>query len=173
MITTWAFQADSSPPQPVKFKVGRPAGGNDYKVVGTSASVSPTANVVNTYQTRIPVQAGDQIGLFTGTGGGCVSIAPAGNEVSFFAADLSPGDPTKTFTTVDQRLLDVSARLEPDADNDGYGDETQDCAPNDPNVHTGCRTAALKRCKKLARKHNWSHKRLKKCRKRALLLPPI
>jgi hypothetical protein len=36
---------------------------------------------------------------------------------------------------------------------------------------TGQRAAALKRCKKRARKHDWSHKRLKKCKKKANSLP--
>ena len=170
VITMWAFQADSVPPQLLKFKIGRPTGGNGYKIVGTSASVSPAPNTLNTYEIRIPVQAGDQIGFFVGNAA-CASVAPAGNAIAFFNSDLSPGDPSATFTTQDQRLLDVSARLEPDADNDGFGDETQDCAPNDPDVHSGCRTAALKRCKRLAHKHNWSHKRLRKCKKNANLLP--
>jgi hypothetical protein len=36
---------------------------------------------------------------------------------------------------------------------------------------TGHRAAALASCKKRAHKHHWSHKRLKKCRKKANLLP--
>jgi hypothetical protein len=36
---------------------------------------------------------------------------------------------------------------------------------------TGQRNAALTKCKKKAKKHNWSHKKLKKCKKKALLLP--
>jgi hypothetical protein len=36
---------------------------------------------------------------------------------------------------------------------------------------TGQRAAALKSCKKRAQKHHWSHKRLKKCKKNANLLP--
>jgi hypothetical protein len=36
---------------------------------------------------------------------------------------------------------------------------------------TGQRAAALAKCKKRALKHNWSHKRLKKCKKKANLLP--
>lgn len=36
---------------------------------------------------------------------------------------------------------------------------------------TGQRAAALKSCKKQAHKHDWSHKRLRKCKKKANLLP--
>jgi hypothetical protein len=34
--------------------------------------------------------------------------------------------------------LDVSAILEPDADNDGFGDESQDCAPADASKNVDC-----------------------------------
>jgi hypothetical protein len=34
--------------------------------------------------------------------------------------------------------LDVSAVLEPDADNDGFGDETQDCDAGDATLHDDC-----------------------------------
>ena len=36
------------------------------------------------------------------------------------------------------RKLDIAAVLEPDADNDGFGDETQDCAADDPSRHDDC-----------------------------------
>ena len=36
---------------------------------------------------------------------------------------------------------------------------------------SGERAAALASCKKRAHKHHWSHKRLKKCKKKASLLP--
>jgi hypothetical protein len=136
VITTWAFQADSSPP-PVKFKVGRPLGGNDYTIVAASASVNPTPDILNTYETRIAVQAGDQIGFFVGTGACAFEVAPAGNVIAFFTADLSPGA-TATFDQQDERLLDVSARLEPDADNDGFGDETQDKCVGTAGAFNGC-----------------------------------
>ncbi len=40
-----------------------------------------------------------------------------------------------------------------------------------PSGPTGQRAAALASCKMRAHKHNWSHRRLKKCRKKANLLP--
>jgi hypothetical protein len=139
VITSWAFQADSAPP-PVKFKVGRPIGGNDYTIIGASPSVNPTPDVLNTNPTRISVQAGDQIGFFTGTGNCAFEDAPAGNLIVFFTADLSPGA-TTTFEQQDERLLDVSAILEPDADNDGFGDETQDKCVGTAGAFNGCPNA--------------------------------
>jgi hypothetical protein len=40
-----------------------------------------------------------------------------------------------------------------------------------PPSPTGLQAAALKKCKKKAKKHDWSHKKLKKCKKKARLLP--
>ena len=34
--------------------------------------------------------------------------------------------------------IDISATVEPDADNDGFGDETQDCNPADPTKAEDC-----------------------------------
>jgi hypothetical protein len=146
VITSWAFQADSAPP-PVRFKVGRPLGGNDYTVVGATDSVNPTPNVLNNYDTRISVKAGDQIGFFSGTGNCAFETAPAGNLIVFFTADLSPGA-TETFSQQDERLLDISAKLEPDADNDGFGDETQDKCIGTAGAFNGCpNTVAIDKLK--------------------------
>jgi len=57
--------------------------------------------------------------------------------IAFFSGDPSPGD-TKTFTPLDGQLLDVSATLEPDADNDGFGDETQDKCIGTAGTANGC-----------------------------------
>jgi hypothetical protein len=43
--------------------------------------------------------------------------------------------------------------------------------PPPPSTATGQRAAALASCKKRAHKHGWSHKRLKKCKRKANLLP--
>jgi hypothetical protein len=39
---------------------------------------------------------------------------------------------TAAFSPAMNVRLDISASLEPDADSDGFGDETQDCDPTDP-----------------------------------------
>jgi hypothetical protein len=47
-------------------------------------------------------------------------------------------------------------------------------APTSPptsTAPTGQRAAALAKCKKRAHKHRWSHKRLRKCKRQARLLP--
>jgi hypothetical protein len=73
--------------------------------------------------------------------------AAAGNRIRFMQpapADEQVGQSTlgsaseASAATLDGVVLSFNALLEPDADHDGYGDETQDCAPADPAVQTGC-----------------------------------
>jgi hypothetical protein len=131
VITSWSFQASASPPPQLKFKVARQVAGNDFRIVGEEGPHAPTAGVLNTYPAQIAVQAGDVIGLFfDGIGHGTRSAS--GYTIRYVGGDQPPGT-TATFGGLSTGFqLDVSAILEPDADNDGFGDETQDACPADP-----------------------------------------
>ncbi len=132
VITSWSIQSSSggSSGNPTKLKVARAVGGDNFTIVGESdAHDIPDADSLNSFATRIPVQAGDIIGLYTapasvflcarsGQPGYVVGEGPFGSDVMLGA--------TSTFTPVDGQQLDVSASLEPDCDLDGFGDETQD-----------------------------------------------
>jgi hypothetical protein len=118
----------------MRFKAARPAGGISYTVIGDSEVETPVAGILNSYFTRIPVKAGDIIGEYTQGGPLCGRfIAGFESRRSNLAGDIRPP------TTTDYILpfvfqLDLSALLEADCDNDGFGDETQDtdlssCAP--------------------------------------------
>jgi hypothetical protein len=123
VITSWSFQAPASPPQ-LKFKVARPAGGNDFTIVGEEGPRTPSASSLNTYPARIAVQAGDVIGFSNFTSGACERAVP-GYTLHRIIGDVPPGT-TATFNPLSGLQLDVSATLEPDCDSDGFGDETQD-----------------------------------------------
>ena len=135
VITTWSHQASSSPPQ-LGLKVARPEGATVYTIVGESTVKTPVADQLNTYSVRIPIQAGDVIGVYLATTGPCFA------EQVGYAAHIALGDAPPGFMgtfNVDlpnDNQLDVSANLEPDCDSDAFGDETQDtdlssCAPPD------------------------------------------
>jgi hypothetical protein len=151
VITSWSFQAGAAPPD-LRFKVGRAAPGADltmnadFTIVGESGiQTNLTPNTLNSFFTQIPVKTGDVIGFFNATtsagscgiGGG----GATGYTAHVFAGDPHPGD-TQTFTFQATSKWDVSALLEPDCDNDGLGDETQDpdlssCAPPPPGTPPG------------------------------------
>jgi hypothetical protein len=132
VITKWNYEAPASNVPQLKFKVARPAGGSDFTVIGESPVVVPTASSLNSYDIRISVQAGDVIGLYTDVQGAIDRPDPAFREF-LFQGDVVPPN-RETFDGPFQFKMDVSANLEPDCDNDGFGDETQDqnlsaCAP--------------------------------------------
>jgi uncharacterized repeat protein (TIGR01451 family) len=135
VITSWSTEADSNTGQTAKFKVLRPTGApNQYTVVAATATEALTPSTVNTFPARIPVQQGDRIGLF----GGNDCLAPStGSDVQFDNSDDAPGT-TNTYPMAYAGVMDLSAKLEPDADGDGFGDETQDQCPTDPTTQAAC-----------------------------------
>jgi hypothetical protein len=142
VITQWNFQAPATT-SAMRFKVGRATGNtNEFTVIGQSdPPVVPVANVLNSYFTRISVKAGDIIGTYTTAASSCTR-PQTGYDYRFINGDVQP--PTTAvfpngFTNVQ---VDVSASLEPDCDNDGFGDQTQDtdlssCAPPPPGTPPG------------------------------------
>jgi hypothetical protein len=177
VITSWSYQAGSSPALILKLKVARSAGGDDITIVGESASKSPVLDQLNTYtDVRIPVQSGDFIGLYNDTLNGLLSRDTPGYAThSLVGEDPSPGDTDTYIGPSPLPQIDVSAKVEPDCDGDQFGDETQDsdtssCPPppstTTASAPTGQRAAATKRCKKKPK----GPKRAK-CLKKAKKLP--
>jgi hypothetical protein len=132
VITSWSHQASGNPPSSLKFKVARPAGGNNYTIVGENGPQALTANSLHTFPIAIPVHSGDVIGItMTGGEGECATEVdgPISSEFTylFVNGDPPPGPTPVTFMGPDANFqFDVSASLEPDKDLDGLGDETQD-----------------------------------------------
>jgi Ca2+-binding RTX toxin-like protein len=143
VITSWSFQAPAVPTPPMKLKMFRPAGGTDYTTVGDSQLVTPTSGVLNRFMTRIPVKAGDVPGHFYSDDSFTFRNV-AGYDTVFIAG--LPGDPgldpppgtTTTYTFSADHQIDLSAVLEPDADRDGFGDETQDQCPTSATTQGPC-----------------------------------
>ena len=135
VITSWSFFADSSPPVMVKLKVGRHAGGGDVTTVGEGGPHPPVPGL-NTFATRIPVQEEDVLGISL-LGGGQEFLRGAPSYMIAAGPDVPPGS-TATFALAGAAQLDVSALLEPDGDNDGFGDETQDGCVGQEGPNDGC-----------------------------------
>ena len=118
-----------------KLHVLRPRGSDAYTVLG-SAPVAANPGLVKA-AVRIPVQPGDVLGMSTaatpdphpnctlpGSGG-------AGNIITYRTTGPAPDAGDVTLDNADAGRLNVAASLEPDADGDGFGDETQDRCPSD------------------------------------------
>jgi hypothetical protein len=155
VITSWSTLPASGTGLGAQLKVYRatsdPA---TWTVVGASASKTLTGDTLNTFNTRIPVAAGDRIGIRTGSfgGGPCdfpyVAMDPnqlgPGYDIWFFQSMSDPTfnpPPGSDVTFVDdttEELVNVAAVVEPDADGDGFGDETQDHCPGVAGSNNGC-----------------------------------
>ncbi len=149
VITSWTLRTNVPLPPGIlsqALKVFRPAGApTQYQVVGESAA-SPISTGTNTFNTRIPVQAGDFLGA-SGTFEGTVYTfyCVTGNPADRFAVFLgSPTlGPVTSIAESEGIQAPVTAKVEPDADNDGFGDETQDQCPQSAALQTACPVAVL------------------------------
>ena len=129
VITSWSYVSGPGSLEPMKLTVLRPLGGTSYRAVGSDGPHPITApNTLFTFPTRIPVLAGDLPALrfpFAGAFGYTAGIP--GYDIRYaFSVDPAPGTDVYLGSFQANSKLDVSAVLEPDCDNDGFGDETQD-----------------------------------------------
>ena len=126
VITSWSFQASAATVPELKFKVARPAGGNNFTVIGEDAPRTPSAGALNVFPAQIPVKAGDVIGFYRMASGLIFGTPPPGYSVQNAAGDVPLGTAADFGSPLADFQIDLSASLEADCDGDGLGDETQD-----------------------------------------------
>jgi Domain of unknown function DUF11 len=131
VIVRWRVRS-ASPAATITLRTLQPSGSS---YAGVSASDSQTVpSGTSTYAARIPVKAGDIIGVdMSGSAKIFVPSTAFGSQI--FNPPLTSSRPPSM--RVDDELL-VNADIEPDVDGDGYGDETQDLCPSDASRHTAC-----------------------------------
>lgn len=118
-------------------------------VIGVSSDVTPVLNgAIETFDTRIPVETADRLGLTQTLSGTqmilmtSLSYSAAGSGVTDYWASPPAFGETAAATHADSdRELLLNADVEPDADGDGYGDETQDLCPSNSTIQTACPAA--------------------------------
>jgi hypothetical protein len=181
VISSWSFQTGATAPEVVKLKIGRVISSSDLEATDTELSISgesisqvPSASSLNTFPTRVPVRQGDFLGVYLGAAGGSVQCSDAGSSAGYrdhySATDVLTGS-SATFTGESDGQINVAAVLEPDADQDGFGDETQDQCPSNPATRGQCpitpvtTTVTKKKCKKHKKQHSAQSAKKKKCKK--------
>jgi hypothetical protein len=155
VITSWSFGLDVvlTPEDQVdeQLKVFAPTDvPNQFKVIGET-QLSAMGSGTNTNLTRIPVQGGDLLGsaAVINSGSGPQQGAlfcetkNAGDEVGEFPNEDPTTGATASITAVRTGFQNpIAVTVEPDADGDGYGDETQDQCPTDASTHEACPTSS-------------------------------
>ncbi|HEY2056683.1 MAG TPA: hypothetical protein VGH14_22330 [Solirubrobacterales bacterium] len=117
--------------------VAKSEGPESFKIVGEAQGGPLNLTGTNTYLARVPVQAGDYIGL---AGDPYAAFCPTENKADKFAFTVG-GTPLGSIFKVENKeglQVPVVARIEPDVDGDGYGDETQDKCPQSAAYQTAC-----------------------------------
>jgi len=126
---------------PTTLKVVRQTPPGVFIVGEASANVTGGSNA---FAARIPVQAGDRLGIFGDSEIGTL-FCKTGTELAHIAGFLpGPVGSTNPWEDGDAPIrVPVVAVLEADADNDGYGDETQDGCPQSAQYQTPCPLVTL------------------------------
>jgi hypothetical protein len=149
VVVKWRVKTGSTGNNPISLRVLRPAGGTSFTGVGTSSTGSLSATTVNAttgigeFATRLKIRAGDSVGLNPGNSAlvwtdnpGATSVYWSITQGSQFTNGLGDGQTAPGASTSSPQELLVQAVVEPDADGDGFGDETQDGCPADPTRQT-------------------------------------
>jgi hypothetical protein len=113
------------------------AEGESFKVIGESSGGPLNLKGTNTYTARVPVQAGDYLGI---AGSPFAAYCDTKDPADAYAA-ATGGTPVGSTFRVERSTghqVPIVARVEPDVDGDGYGDETQDQCPQSAAYQTPC-----------------------------------
>jgi hypothetical protein len=134
--------------KPQVLKVLRPTGNkHEFRAVAESAEQTVLSGQ-NVFDTRIPVQPGDQFGLYGANPSGALYCNAAVGAKPMDVAGSIPinfrsTDAPAVFGEFNSIRVAVSAVVEPDADGDGFGDETQDKCPQSAAFQVECPLISL------------------------------
>jgi hypothetical protein len=145
VITRWTLNL--SPVEAASFaqtlRVLHPTGPNTVQVVGEATQTVTGGS--NSFETRIPVQAGDRLGL-SGVGAEAILYCEQSGPKNLLNVFENTGGVGSTGIIKTENQPEAEARvpvfavIEPDADGDGYGDETQDKCPTNASTQGPCPT---------------------------------
>lgn len=147
VVTKWKVNSGVPTAVGQKLQILRPTGNpNEFKTVAESAPATVSQGL-NSFDTRLPIQAGDRPGI-AGAPGGSIpaplycSTGSAEDEMGALTPESTVGS-TNTYPPAPGLVAAVSAVVEPDADNDGFGDETQDGCPQSSALQIPCPVVSL------------------------------
>ncbi|HEU4945278.1 MAG TPA: hypothetical protein VFT10_08970 [Solirubrobacterales bacterium] len=137
VITSWTVRVGPGlAPLPQRLEVYRVLNEEqDYRKEGESSTVT-VGEGVNVFPTRIPVKSFTGYLALYGPGGTFV-CDPAPQLAGGFEGAAATGETRRVSTTIGIGVP-LTATVEEDRDEDGYGDETQDACPTDPALHASC-----------------------------------
>ena len=139
VVTSWSFLA-STQDTVLTLRIFRQVDASSFTPVadGGPLQTVPANTGEHTFPTRITVQRGDSIGLRS-TSGACAAQTGDTKDVALvLGGTATPLGGSATYTASSGFIENIAATLEPDADLDGYGDETQDRCPTRASTQRPC-----------------------------------
>jgi Ca2+-binding RTX toxin-like protein len=152
VVVSWSYLAHAGTPD-LRLRIYRPgtsatewiARSESALKLGGSGAGKVNANTTNTFPESpgLSIKSGDHLGLTTAGAGsvtwGCISTGSAADLIRQknppdAAVGVAATFPGAALTNL---KIGVSAVVEPDADGDSFGDESQDSCPTDSTVHVG------------------------------------
>jgi hypothetical protein len=130
VVVSWSVKSASTTTGQVRFRIVRSGLSTSATGAGTGSAHALTPGV-STFDDRLPIQTGDGIGLDIPVGEGLDLLSGiGGGDLNFWSSPvLIDGAPSRGGAAQAGLTLLLQAKIEPDADADGYGDESQDnCA---------------------------------------------
>jgi hypothetical protein len=135
VVVRWRIKvgADTTP---VALRITRPGNSDVRTGAGTGPTVTPTADTTSTFPVQLPIKAGDAVGIDCCNEArlDAVFFVVEGASLDVWYPRLEDGQPPEgpfggPFSDIE---LLVNADIEPDADCDAMGDETQDPSVTPP-----------------------------------------
>jgi hypothetical protein len=130
-----------NPPAGPTLRIVRATGLGRFTGAGSAGPSPPFTGVGGPFAARLPIRAGDLIGIDLPCQGiansPVVYFLGSGENYSWEPALLDGETPGRAGSKSSQSIL-VNADVEADADRDGFGDETQDACLNLPGSISGC-----------------------------------
>jgi len=136
------FRIKSGTPDLVTFRTARLSQITGQSALGIAAGTGPSVTLAGTgqieeYPARVAVQAGDHVALDAISTNAQFGSNGSTKQYQFVPPLVSGQGPRGSTDNEDEELL-VQAVLEPDADGDGFGDETQDGCPGNGSATGAC-----------------------------------
>ena len=141
VLTSWRYHSSpDSPAGSIRLELFRPlAGDGVYEAVAASETKPLQPGTGYRFAERIPVEAGWVLGLDPGADAEtAIAVASGSDQMFQFGGDVAVGETRTATGPFPNYRVNVSATIEPDADRDGFGDETQDQCPTDASTQGPC-----------------------------------
>jgi hypothetical protein len=142
VLTEWRVDSGQAGSLSETVKVLHPGGGSVVRVTGESTgTVGPG---LNDFPTRLPIEAGDRLAVYLAPGTSpLLCTEPKENTLlEAYEGDSSLGSTISMIEDPAQVRFPLVGVIEPDADGDGFGDETQDQCPQSAATQGPCPVSA-------------------------------